>query len=389
MNAQARSDGPLISIVGCGLGGLALAAALLKFGIRVQLFEQAEAFSRVGTGIGLAPNAVKVARGLGLEEQLTAIAYQAPYRTSRRWDTGEEMLRYPVKEEMLTKYGAPYLLLHRGDTHQALYDLLPPGLVRFGHRVQRAERDGAGVAVTFTNGTTEFVDYLVGADGIHSAVRDSVFKVEDARYTGRVAYRSIFSVDLLSEPLIDPDTKWWGPDRHIVDYYVTGGREVYFTTSVPHPEWVAESFSAEGDLEELRAAFEGFHPNVQALLRSCPHVQKWAIYERTPLETWQDGPVVLLGDACHPMTPYMQQGAATAMEDGVVLARCVDATLRAGGDVEDAFAWYVRLRQERTASFQIESAKNRWNETMSGSPGISNETVYNYDAWTCDLTPAE
>ena len=125
---------------------------------------------------------------------------------------------------------------------------------------------------------------------------------------------------------IDDCTKWWGPDRHIVIYFVTPRRdEVYFVTSVPEPDWRTESWSAKGDLGQLRAAFEGFHPQVQAVLRACPEVYKWALYERDPLPRWGEGRVVLLGDACHPMTPYMAQGAATSIEDGAVLARCLDA----------------------------------------------------------------
>ena len=136
----------------------------------------------------------------------------------------------------------------------------------------------------------------------------------------------MFPSALMGGFAVDTCTKWWGPDRHIVTYPVTAGRdETYFVTSVPDPIWDVESWSARGDMAEVLAAFAGFHPDVQRVLAACPQVHKWALFERDPLPLWGDGPIVLLGDACHPMTPYMAQGAASALEDSAVLARCVEA----------------------------------------------------------------
>lgn len=380
------SDGqnaPEIAIVGAGIGGLTLAACLMKTGRRVRIFEQAQEFLRVGTGIGLGPNATKAFQGLGLLDTLVNLAYQPEYRTSRQWDTGREMVRYPIRQAMESKYGTPYLQLHRGDLHQTLYELMPPDVVTFGARLDGLEERGDGVVLSFADGTEASADIVIGADGVHSVVRESLFGSDNARFTGRVAYRSVFPATLLSEPLLDPHTKWWGPDRHIVIYYVAGGREVYFTTSVPHTAWVEESFSAEGHLGDLRAAFAGFHPAVQNVLNACPQVQKWAIYDRDPLPTWRNGRIALIGDSCHPMTPYMQQGAATAIEDGVVLSRCL-ADAEPGGH-EDAFRRYEGARMSRARIIQGESSRNRWNATETGSSAVSHEFVYSYDAWTVPL----
>ena len=181
-------------------------------------------------------------------------------------------------------------------------------------------------------------------------------------------------------------TKWWGPDRHIVIYYTNAARsELYFVTSVPEPaEWVTrESWSAKGDVKELRKAYEGFHADVRAVLEACPDCHKWAILEREPLPRWSDGRVVLLGDACHSMTPYMAQGGATAIEDAAILARCLEET--GGEDIEGAFRRYEAHRKPRTSRIQAISSANTW---MKGGDEDTS-WLYGYDAWNVPLTPME
>jgi len=180
-------------------------------------------------------------------------------------------------------------------------------------------------------------------------------------------------------------TKWWGVDRHIVTYYTSSERsEVYFVTSVPEPaEWLTrESWSAKGDVNELRAAYDGFHPDVRAVLEACPDCHKWAILEREPLARWSDGRVVLLGDACHPMTPYMAQGAATAIEDAAVLARCLDEV--GGEDIEGAFRRYEAHRKPRTSLIQAISSANTWMKEGNADTAW----LYGYNAWNAALDEA-
>jgi salicylate hydroxylase/6-hydroxynicotinate 3-monooxygenase len=230
----------------------------------------------------------------------------------------------------------------------------------------------------FADGTSAYADAVIAADGIHSRVRESWLGQESVNFTGRVAYRTTFPAALLQGFAIDECCKWWGPDRHIVIYYVTASRdEVYFVTSVPEPEFTVESWSAIGDLEKLRSAFEGFHEQVQRVIHACPRVHKWAIADRDPLPAWGDGRMVLLGDAAHPMTQYMAQGAATAMEDAVVLTRCIAAN---PDDIPAAFKRYADARRGRTAQIQGTSSQN----TFMRQP-TDPDWVYGYDAWTAPL----
>ena len=214
-------------------------------------------------------------------------------------------------------------------------------------------------------------------------VRDIIIGPDAPIHKGRIAYRAVFPAALMNGGDIGPSrTKWWGKDRHIVIYYTNVARsEVYFVTSVPESaEWLTqESWSAKGDVKELRAAYEGFHEQVRMVLNACPDCHKWAILEREPLPRWSDGRVVLLGDACHPMTPYMAQGAATSIEDAAILARCLDEV--EGDDIAGAFKRYEAHRKPRTSLVQAISSANTW--MKEGSSDTS--WLYGYDAWNVAL----
>ena len=368
---------PTIAVIGAGIGGLAAAALLHRRGYDVRVYEQAKRFARIGAGIQQSANATRVLRSLGLEPRLREAAFQPKSWNNREWDTGAVKYELPLGPAFEERYGAPYLLMHRGDLHAALQSAVPEDRIHLDKTLVGLEQGAGGVAMRFADGSSARADALVGADGVHSRVREWLFGPEEPRFTGRVAYRTTFPAALLGGFPIDDCTKWWGLDRHIVIYFVTPRRdEVYFVTSVPEADWRTESWSAKGDLGELRAAFEGFHPQVQAVLRACPEVHKWALYERDPLPSWGEGRVVLLGDACHPMTPYMAQGAAASIEDGAVLARCLDAF----GGVEEAFARYAALRRERTARIQLTSGRNDWLSRHTDP-----DWVYGYDALTVPL----
>jgi salicylate hydroxylase/6-hydroxynicotinate 3-monooxygenase len=371
-----------IAIVGAGIGGLAIAALLERAGHQVNVYEQAPRFARVGAGIQMAPNAVKVLRGLGIEDQLRRIAFQSDVALSREWNTGEVTSELRLGADVEAQYGAPYLFLHRADLHAAIGAIVPKAIVHLGRKLSGIESSGNGVTLAFADGSRVNADALIGADGVHSLVRESLFGAEKPRYTGRVAYRTTYAATRLGDARIAAArTKWWGPDRHMVVYYVTAARdELYFVTSVPESaEWMTpESWSAKGNLEELREAYAGFHPEVQAVLDACPEVYKWALLDRDPLPRWTEGRVVLLGDACHPMTPYMAQGAASALEDAAVLSRCLDG-MDAGG-IEHAFRLFEATRKPRASRIQTSSSKNTWLRGQT-DPGW----VYGYDAWTAPL----
>ncbi len=368
-----------VAIVGAGMGGLAAAAALRLVGIEVTVYEQATQFARIGAGIQIGCNAMKVLRRLGLEPMLRSQSFYPRSWNNRDWRTGEIKFDMIFGESAEAKYGAPYLLAHRGDLHAALASAVPAESIRLSHKLVGLDETSEGVRLSFANGATVVADAVIGADGVHSTVRDILFGTTPVNFTGRIAYRTTYPAALLGEHKIGDCTKWWGEDRHIVIYYVKPDRsEVYLVTSQPEPEFRIESWSAKGDVAELRKAFAGFDREVQQVLAACPDVHKWAIVDRDSLPRWQDGKITLLGDACHPMTPYMAQGAAMAIEDAAVLSRCLDGAERES--VPNAFRRFEATRKERTARVQETSRKNIWLKEKTNA-----DWVYAYDAWTTPL----
>lgn len=373
-----------IAIVGAGIGGMATAATLLQIGIKVQVYEQAPRFLRIGAGIQMMPNSMKVLRRIGVEEKVIATSFKPYSHLNRNWDTGEVMRELPMPESL---FGAPYLCMHRADLHGALAAVVPQEIVHLDKKLVGLDQSPDQVTLTFADGSRAQADAVVGADGVHSIAREIIIGADEPLHKGRIAYRAIFPAALLKGMDIGPSrTKWWGLDRHIVIYYTNADRsELYFVTSVPEPaEWLTrESWSAKGDVRELRQAYEGFHPEVRAVLDACPDCHKWAILEREPLDRWSDGRVVLLGDAAHPMTPYMAQGGATAIEDAAVLARCLAET--GGEDINGAFQRFESHRKPRTSRIQAISSANTW---MKGGDEDTS-WLYGYDAWNVPLSPAE
>jgi salicylate hydroxylase/6-hydroxynicotinate 3-monooxygenase len=371
-----------VAIIGAGIGGLTAAACLRRVGIDVRIYEQSRGFTRLGAGIQQAPNAVRVLRALGLEPRLRQTAFQPDHNNSRTHDTGELTNALPMGAGMEAQYGAPYFLMHRGDLHAMLADLIPSGIIHLNRKLAGFDQRGGRVRMTFTDGETAEADAMIGADGVHSVVREALLGPEAPRYTGRVAYRAVFPTALLNGLEVDPCVKWWGPDRHIVSYFTNPRRdELYFVTSTPEPAFSVESWSSKGDMAQLREAYQGFHPQVRAILDACPEAHKWALVVRDPLPTWGEGHVVLLGDACHPMTPYMAQGATSAIEDAAVLSRCLDGVAPDG--IPAAFRRYEATRKPRTSIIQQTSAQNTWLRNATDP-----DWVYGYDAWTAALAAA-
>jgi 6-hydroxynicotinate 3-monooxygenase len=371
-----------VAIVGAGIGGLAAAACLRRIGIHVTIYEQANKFTRVGAGIQMSPNAMRVLRAIGLEDYLRRIAFTPTSFLNRESKSGEITNDHPLGEAAEERFGAPYLLMHRADLHEAIASTVPESAVLRNRKLAGVEQNAERATLRFDDGSAASADLVIGADGVHSTIREWMLGAENPRWTGRVAYRTTFPAALLGGMEIESScTKWWGPDRHIVTYYTTAARdEVYFVTSQPEPvEWMTrESWSATGDLQVLRDAFAGFHPNIQRFLAACPQVHKWVLLERDPLPKWCEGRVTLLGDACHPMTPYMAQGAATSLEDAAVLSRCLEGVDADG--VTAALKRFEAHRLPRTAEIQRSSHTNTWMQKRTDPAW-----VYGYDAWSADL----
>jgi salicylate hydroxylase/6-hydroxynicotinate 3-monooxygenase len=370
-----------IAIVGGGMGGLASAAALRQAGHDVTVYEQARQFTRLGAGIQIGCNAMHVLRGLGLEERLRADTFYPRSWNNRDWKTGEVMFDILFGTDAEQAYGAPYLLAHRGDLHAALASAVPAELVKHNHRLTGIDQTPQGVRLTFENGHVATADAAIAADGVHSIAKEALFGKDELNFTGRIAYRTVYPIERLNGVDVLNCTKWWGEDRHVVIYPVKPDRsEIYFVTSQPEPGFEIESWSATGDVKVLREAFEAFHPEARAVIDAAPEVHKRPLVDRDPLDRWVDGKVALLGDACHPMTPYMAQGAAMAIEDGAILSRCLAGVERDG--IEAALKRYEATRKARTSKMQFTSRQNVWGKGVTDV-----DWVYGYNAWEAPLAP--
>ena len=365
-----------IAIAGGGVGGMAAAIGLMRQGHSVTVYEQAPGWGRVGADINLTPNVVKALDGLGgrVGARIRRDGAQPTFRISRDWDTGAETSRLPMGDTAEQQYGAPQLTIHRADLLTVLAQALGSAPMVFGRRLQGLRQDAQGVDLDFGEGRSARHQLVLGADGIHSRVREALFGPESPRFTGVVSYRSVVPTERVRHvPEIEAFTKWWGPNpqSQIVTFPLNLGQDTFIFATTGQESWHEESWTSEGDVEELRAFYKDFHPDARALLAACDSVLKSALYERDPLPQWSDRRVTLLGDACHPMLPFMAQGAGMAIEDGVVLGRCLS-----GDDPEAELLQYQKARQEPTAEIQIGSRGNQW---MKGQQ--SADWVYGYDAW--------
>jgi salicylate hydroxylase len=366
-------------VIGAGIGGLAAATALARIGVAVDVFEQAPQFQRVGTAINLTPNAVKVVDGLGLGEPVRQTSYRPTHRVSRTWDTGAETSRLEMSRAAEGRYGAPQLTMHRADLLAALEAALPPGTLHLGKRLVGLVQDEDDVTLQFADGTMARAAAVIGADGIHSTVRELVFGKEAARFAGMVGYRSILPARRLTGYDAASFIKWWGPTQQsmLITFLINRGEDLYFFATRAEANWRHESWSSAGDVHELRAAYQDFHPEAREVLEQCDEVLMTALYERDPLPHWTRHRVTLLGDACHPMMPFMAQGAAMGLEDAAILARCLESQ----SDVLAALDRYQRARLARASTMQLVSRENEFLRT-----GVDADWVYGYDAWRAPLS---
>jgi 6-hydroxynicotinate 3-monooxygenase len=369
-----------IAVVGGGLGGLTVAGFLQRAGFPVTVYEQAPSFSRIGAGIILSANVMKALRRLGIEQDLIEVGIKPKQYISRAWDTGETMYEITFDAESEARFGGPYLNIHRGDLHALLGRVVTPGTIAFDHRLVDLGEAHEGLRLTFANGQAARADIVIGADGINSQVRAFLHGDGPPRFVGAVAHRAIFPSERLRWFAIPDCTKWWGRDRHILPYFMTSRRdEIYVIGVVPAACWDSDAASLPSSRAALIDAFAGFHGDLQRVLAAADEVTLWPIFDRPRDDRWSGGCIVLLGDACHPMRPYMAGGGAMAIEDGAILARCL-ATI---DDLDEAFRCYRATRIPRVAEVQRLSIENSW---MRGP--TDTDWFYCYDPCVAPLAQA-
>lgn len=341
---------PRVALVGGGLGGLTAALALARNGFEAHVFEQADQLREVGAGIGLSPNALKVLRELGVDGEVRRRGFMPEAIVGRDWTTTQELFRVPLKGSVDARFGAANVQIHRGDLLAILAATIPAHHVHLNSRcVTIVSTDRAAVLI-FSDGSQREFDLAVGCDGIHSCVREVLHGTQAPRFTGNMCWRALIDAERLLRPIPRDVTNWVGPGGHIVTYYVRAGALVNVVAVKETPNWAEESWSVEAAPGELAAAFPMVHTSLRTLLERAGDCFKRGLFDRDPLSAWSKQRITLLGDAAHPMLPFLGQGTAMAMEDAYVLAR---ELARRPDDIAAALRAYEAERLPRTAQAQL------------------------------------
>lgn len=339
-------------IVGGGIGGLTAALCLADAGVAVELYERSTAPGWTGAGIQISPNGVRVLSRLGLKPALDDVAFRPEALEMRLGRSGTQLFAIPMRDEAVRRFGEPYCHIHRADLVAVLADALgarAPGAIRLGKAAQSFSQSASAVELTLSDGTSASGDVLIGADGIHSLVRTQMFGQAQARFTGNVAWRVVVPAASLAADLIPPTAcVWVGPGRHAVTYYLRRGELVNFVGVVERDDWQHESWTEQGSLADLAADYAGWAKPITSLIAQATEAHRWALFDRDPLPSWSEGRATLLGDACHPMLPFLAQGAVMAIEDAWVLSR----KLQIAADISAALRDYETARKPRTARVQ-------------------------------------
>ena len=350
-----------IAIVGGGIGGLTAALALSQSSHEVTVFERSAGIREIGAGVLISPNAGRLLHSLGLGAAYSEISV-IPHRVVlRRWEDDSIIRATDIDESFLSQHQVPLANIARNE----LVEILGDGVfdcanveLKFSTHVVAVEPGELSSVVLFSDGASQSFDIVIGADGIHSIVRPCVGGIDKPRFSGSAAYRALVPRSAVEDLPIEV-TNRMGPDRHVVSYFIGRNRSHLNLVCIsPEDSWKSESWTEQGTMEDLYSRFEGWSPEFLSLLgRVEEPVFRWALYDREPLEQWGLGTTTLLGDACHPMLPFMAQGSCQAIEDAVVLARCLSDV--STSDASNALRRYEDVRQGRTAQVQTSSFMNR------------------------------
>ncbi|MBB1158041.1 MULTISPECIES: FAD-dependent monooxygenase [Amycolatopsis] len=339
-----------VAIAGGGIGGLTLALALRQRGIGAEVYERSAELREVGAAVALAANGSRVLARLGLRDELAACSAVPTELVYRHWRSGQRVVAHPIGDAYEERFAGPYFGIHRADLQRILAGAW--GKVHLGRQVTGVVADGARYRLAFADGTSETADVVVGADGVHSAVRSWVDDAPLARYSGSSGFRGLVPAERLpSLPDAGAIQFWMGPGGHLLHYAIGDGSVVNFLAVLDEPDvWTGESWTEDIPRERIEAAFEGWHPAVRETVGATTLYQRWGLFGQHPLNRWHRGGVVLLGDAAHAMLPHHGQGANQTIEDAVTLAECLARDSR-----EAALARYEKLRRPRTRAVQRSS----------------------------------
>ncbi|OUS00642.1 hypothetical protein A9Q81_10145 [Gammaproteobacteria bacterium 42_54_T18] len=346
-----------IGIVGAGIAGLSSALALLKAGHRVTVFEKAVELGEVGAGLQLSGNATRVLSSLGVLDEVRRVGFLPQGLKMLHWQTGATIARF--SQNSSADDDDPYIHIHRADLHAILLaavTAIAPDAIVIDAEVKSVKNNEKTASILFNNQDQKNFDWVVGADGIHSIVRPTAISITDAsRFTGNVAWRGLIPVSSLKESPEPLTHIVMGPGGHVVFYYVSGGDAVNYVAVVERSDWEKESWAEKGTVAEMLGDFSGWNVGILKLLEKSNPAQsfRWALHDRDPLSSWSDGRCIILGDAAHPMLPFLAQGAAMGIEDAQALAYCLDNT-PANGVGEEFF----KIRGKRTARVQLAARKN-------------------------------
>jgi salicylate hydroxylase len=344
-----------VAIVGGGIGGLTAALSLQRAGLRVSVFERTTEMREAGAGLIVSASALRGLDFLGVGDDIRAVAGERPvrgYHDHRHYVTGE--IFYPAEAGS----GADRAwALHRADLQRVLLEAVlanDPDCVHLGHEFASLAQEPGGVTVSFTNGAVARADALIGSDGVASAVRPFVFGPEPVAFTGKVSFRGLIPGELVTPEIASQNASYYiGPDRMFLTYFVRGTEFMNVVAHARQPGWEEEGWSIPAERSDLLALYEDFHESVHTVIRAVPPEQlfKWALRDRSPIPQWVSGRVALLGDAAHPMLPFLGQGGNQAMEDGTVLGRCLSVAT----NINDALSRYEAARKERGNGVQLMS----------------------------------
>ena len=385
----------LIHIIGGGIAGLTAAIAFRKHGFPVVLFEQSEQFGDVGAGITIGPNASRVLLALGLQQRLEPYIRTPRHAGVLHYKTGDAISYALRGDRYVSEFGSPFWHIHRADLLKVLVDTLsddPGAELRTGHQVTGITQSADKVACKFTNGVSENCEVLIASDGIKSTTRETLFPGKPATFTGYVAWRGLVDMERLPGLEIDPDFALYaGPGRIVGRYALRKRSLMNYVAISTREDWREEGWTVRSEVAEVVSEFGDWCEDVQRIIRATPPDRcfKWALHVREPLETWVEGRVALLGDAAHPMTPFLGLGAGIGIEDAMVLARAFSSSdgwqsaLERYQNARVAHAAYAQRASARQGLHLLNAkpepgeGKRLYNEDMLG--------LYTYNATTVAL----